>query len=136
MLDATEDSNQNATDSIGKRHNADKGLSKAELMAQSVGVMAAGYETTSVLLHFALYHIAMLPEVQGKLHEEVDAVVGASVSHHVLFLYGCCLGAHHVRAHHQYAVSEPSDLRNTALLSARSSVIDLQPAPLAQENCL
>jgi cytochrome P450 len=80
MLDATEDSPINGT-SGGDRHSlGTKGLTKIELLSQSVGIMAAGYETTGVLLNFALYHIAKLPEIQERLHAEIDEVVGDSVS--------------------------------------------------------
>ncbi|XP_012878861.1 PREDICTED: cytochrome P450 3A13 [Dipodomys ordii] len=47
-------------------------LSDLELAAQSIIFIFAGYETTSLTLSFAMYLLALHPDVQKKLQEEVD----------------------------------------------------------------
>ena len=57
--------------------NADtrgKGLSDDEIAAQSIGFLQAGSDTTSVTLSLACFYIAANPEVQEKLHHEIDSV--------------------------------------------------------------
>ena len=51
-----------------------KKLSDAEVLAQSVIFLIAGYETSSNTLSFTCYHLAMHPQVQEKLQEEIDSV--------------------------------------------------------------
>ena len=48
-----------------------KGLEKGEIIADSVGFMLAGYETTSTALTFATYLLAANPEVQERLANEI-----------------------------------------------------------------
>ena len=48
-----------------------KGLEKGEIIADSVGFMLAGYETTSTALAFATYLLATNPEVQERLANEI-----------------------------------------------------------------
>ncbi|XP_027383512.1 cytochrome P450 3A24-like isoform X2 [Bos indicus x Bos taurus] len=50
-----------------------KALSDQELMAQSIIFIFGGYETTSTSLSFIIYELATHPDVQQKLHEEIDA---------------------------------------------------------------
>lgn len=80
MLDIAQDAGNNGTDESNTVLHGTKGLTKLEVLAQSVIFMEAGYETTGNLMHFALYHVASLPEVQERLREEIDSVVGDSVS--------------------------------------------------------
>ena len=57
--------------------NADtrgKGLSDDEIAAQSIGFLQAGSDTTSVTLSLTCFFIAANPEVQEKLHQEVDSM--------------------------------------------------------------
>ena len=57
--------------------NADtrgKGLSDDEIAAQSIGFLQAGSDTTSVTLSLACFFIAANPEVQEKLHQEIDCM--------------------------------------------------------------
>ena len=57
--------------------NADirgKGLSDDEIAAQSIGFLQAGSDTTSVTLSLACFFIAANPEVQEKLHQEIDGI--------------------------------------------------------------
>ena len=48
-----------------------EGLEKGEIIADSVGFMLAGYETTSTVLAFATYLLAANPEVQERLANEI-----------------------------------------------------------------
>ena len=48
-----------------------EGLEKGEIIADSVGFMLAGYETTSTVLAFATYLLATHPEVQERLANEI-----------------------------------------------------------------
>ncbi|CAL1296480.1 unnamed protein product [Larinioides sclopetarius] len=52
-----------------------KSLSADELVAQSVIFFTAGYDTTSSTLSFATYQLALNPEIQDELREEVDRVL-------------------------------------------------------------
>lgn len=51
-----------------------KGLSDDEIAAQSIGFLLAGSDTTSVTLGLTCFYIAANPEVQEKLHQEIDSV--------------------------------------------------------------
>ena len=55
-----------ASDSEGQ-----KGLEKGEIIADCIGFMLAGYETTSTTLAFATYLQAANPEAQGRLANEI-----------------------------------------------------------------
>ena len=48
-----------------------KGLEKGEIVADSVGFILAGYETTSTALNFATYLLATNPEAQERLANEI-----------------------------------------------------------------
>ena len=48
-----------------------EGLEKGEIIADCVGFIFAGYETTSTTLAFATYLLAIHPEVQEKLANEI-----------------------------------------------------------------
>lgn len=50
-------------------------LTLDELCAQAFGFFIAAYETTSSMLTYILYHVARSPEVQGRLHRELDQVL-------------------------------------------------------------
>lgn len=51
-----------------------KKLSDNEIIAQSMVFLFAGHETTSTVLSFACYHLAVSPEIQEKLQQEIDSV--------------------------------------------------------------
>lgn len=51
-----------------------KRLSDAEVLAQSVIFLIAGYETSSNTLGFVSYFLATNLDVQEKLQEEIDSV--------------------------------------------------------------
>ena len=64
-------------------HNLDeKGLSPEELEAQSLLLFLAGYETTASTLAFLAYCLAINPECQKKLVNEIDETLEHSVSIH------------------------------------------------------
>ncbi|XP_036031910.1 cytochrome P450 3A13-like [Onychomys torridus] len=52
-----------------------KPLSDLEILAQSITFFFAGYETTSAALSFITYLLAIHPNVQKKLQQEIDAVL-------------------------------------------------------------
>ncbi|KAM4631555.1 cytochrome P450 3A24-like [Discoglossus pictus] len=52
-----------------------KELSDTEIMAQALTFILAGYESTSTTLMFVAYNLAMHPDVQSKLQEEIDTVL-------------------------------------------------------------
>ena len=49
-----------------------EGLEEGEIVADSVGFMLAGYETTSTTLTFATYLLAANPEAQERLANEIQ----------------------------------------------------------------
>ena len=72
MIDATDSETQ-------------KGLEKGEIVADSVGFMLAGYETTSTTLAFTTYLLAINPAVQERLANEIQEYFEenpVSVNHH------------------------------------------------------
>ena len=52
----------------GPRHK----LSNKEIVDISVGLMVAGYDTTSSTLSFTSYLLALHPDIQEKLQSEID----------------------------------------------------------------
>ncbi|XP_041062136.1 cytochrome P450 3A30-like [Carcharodon carcharias] len=52
--------------------STNKALTDTELLAQSLTLIIAGYDTTSSTLSFAAYNLAMHPDVQKKLQQEID----------------------------------------------------------------
>ncbi|XP_047000419.1 cytochrome P450 6k1-like [Schistocerca americana] len=52
--------------------NSNWKLSDGDLAAQAVLFFAAGFETSSTTMSYALYELALNPEVQRRLHQEVD----------------------------------------------------------------
>ena len=49
-------------------------LTDNEVIAQSLGFLIAGYETSSITLGIICYHLVLYPEVQDKVQEELDRV--------------------------------------------------------------
>lgn len=48
------------------------GVPKQEIIGQSIQFFAAGFDTSSVLLQFMAYELALHPNVQEKLQKEID----------------------------------------------------------------
>jgi cytochrome P450 len=57
-----------------------KGLTMSELLGNIYLINVAGHDTTSNSLAYAIVHLAMCPDVQDWLSEEVHAVIGDSSS--------------------------------------------------------
>ncbi|KAH7694215.1 cyp3a90-like protein [Aphelenchoides avenae] len=49
-----------------------------ELLAQCFVLLIAGYDSTGNTMHFILYHLAKLPDLQRKAQQEIEDVVGDS----------------------------------------------------------
>ena len=49
-------------------------LTDTEVMAQNMIFLLAGYETSSVTLGLTTYHLALYPEIQDKVQEEIDRI--------------------------------------------------------------
>lgn len=54
-------------------------LTKIETMSQLLTFLVAGYETTATTIHFVLYLLAVHPEVQDKVADEISKVIGETV---------------------------------------------------------
>ncbi|XP_054160973.1 uncharacterized protein LOC128959051 [Oppia nitens] len=52
-----------------------KQLTENEMLAQSVVVLLAGYETTATTLSFCTYELALNQDIQQKLYEEVKTII-------------------------------------------------------------
>ena len=48
-------------------------MSDEEVVANSIGLLLAGNETTAITLSFASYELALNPDTQEKLQSEIDA---------------------------------------------------------------
>ena len=59
---------QSTESDAGQKHK----LSNKEIVDISVGLMVAGYDTTSSTLSFTSYLLALHPEIQEKLQSEID----------------------------------------------------------------
>jgi cytochrome P450 len=59
-----------------------QGLSDAEISDQVVGFFAAGVESTATVLSWALHLLSQHPDLEGRLHAELDAVLGAAPPAH------------------------------------------------------
>ena len=55
------------------------GLTTDEVLAQSLLFFLAGYDTTANGLSFLMYNLALNPDIQEKLHEEIMNVAGEKV---------------------------------------------------------
>ncbi|KAL3832686.1 hypothetical protein ACJMK2_024307, partial [Sinanodonta woodiana] len=65
-----EDNRESGSQSSSKR------LDMGEILGQAFIFFIAGYDTTATLLTFFLYAMAVHPEIQEKLTEELDSVLG------------------------------------------------------------
>ena len=51
-------------------------ITEEEIFGNAVLFFSAGYETTATTLHYLAYLLAIHPEIQDKVHTEIDDVVG------------------------------------------------------------
>ncbi|KAK2533700.1 cytochrome P450 3A21 [Columba guinea] len=61
--------------SSNKENHSNKALTDTELLAQAIIFIFAGYEPTSNTLSYLAYELALHPDVQQKLLEEIDTVL-------------------------------------------------------------
>ena len=74
------------------------GLETGEIVADVVGFLFAGHETTSVALTFATYLLAKNPEVQEKLANEIHEYFDENTVCDVVRMYLCvCMCITYVR---------------------------------------
>ena len=57
-----------------------KGLTEEEIMAQSIVFLLAGYETTAATLTFCTYYLALNPDAQDEIYEELLENLPAEVN--------------------------------------------------------
>jgi len=55
------------------------GLTEKEIMAQTLLFLLAGYDTTANTLGFLFYNLALNQDVQDKVFEEINSVLGDQV---------------------------------------------------------
>jgi cytochrome P450/NADPH-cytochrome P450 reductase len=66
----------------GKDRATGKHLPDDNICNQLITFLIAGHETTSGLLSYAIYYLMTNPDIERKLIEEVDAVLGRDFSYH------------------------------------------------------
>ena len=85
MLDAVKgelstDHNDNEDEqldvSINHKSSTKPELDELTIVATAIVILVAGYDTTGTTLSFALYELAKNPELQERLHAELEEVVG------------------------------------------------------------
>lgn len=62
-------------ETIIKANESQKTLTEDEIAAQTFVFFAAGFETSSSTLSFCLYELAKNPEIQRRVHDEIDRVL-------------------------------------------------------------
>jgi hypothetical protein len=74
-------------------------MSDEEVVANSIGFLFAGNETTAITLSFTSYELALNPDIQEKLQSEIDAYYEdkpvsyyRSKAHRRLMLIPCYMG--------------------------------------------
>ncbi|XP_060116485.1 cytochrome P450 3A21-like [Heteronotia binoei] len=72
MIDSQKTSNANGSNGVAA---SNKALTDPEILAQAIIFIFAGYEATSNILGFLAYELAIHPDVQQKLQEEIDSAL-------------------------------------------------------------
>ena len=76
MIDATGEDREEDGESKDMDAQASKNkgkLTDKEVVAQAVGMLMAGYETTANALAYTSYLLALNPDIQEKLQSEIDS---------------------------------------------------------------
>ena len=75
MIDATgEEREDEDTDTTqGQAYRNEGKLADKEVVAQAIGILLAGYETTANALAYTSYLLALYPDIQDKLQSEIDS---------------------------------------------------------------
>ncbi|XP_064613083.1 cytochrome P450 3A29-like [Liolophura sinensis] len=82
MIDARADDIDKSEDKVDAKYlennikHQRKGLTEAEIMAQSFIFLVAGYATTAGTMSLLAYNLALHPECQGQVIEEIDSEIG------------------------------------------------------------
>ena len=63
------------------------GLTHMQILANSILFFVAAYDTTTTTLMFILYNLALNPDCQDRVAEEVDSVMGENVCFLFLLLF-------------------------------------------------
>ncbi len=59
-------------------------MNDKEILGQALVFLVAGYETTSVLMSFFFYVMAIEPVIQEKVYEEIRQVLGDEITYEKL----------------------------------------------------
>merc|ERR1711994_273054 len=85
MLDAIKGDLEHDTEELEQfekdaklNHHSKQTFDELVIVATAIVLLVAGYDTTGTTLGFACYYLAKNPDVQEKLREEVDDIVGDS----------------------------------------------------------
>ena len=60
-------------------------LTDEEIIAQTIVILAAGFETTGSTLAFTVYYLALHPEIQAKLRQEIEEATRSHSGHALTF---------------------------------------------------
>ncbi|XP_075895311.1 cytochrome P450 2J2-like [Nelusetta ayraudi] len=63
---------------MGEKEDPDSGFEMANLSICTMDLFGAGTETTSTTLNWGLLYMISYPQIQEKIHAEIDAVIGSS----------------------------------------------------------
>lgn len=77
----------NTADTKAKWQNLKKTLSNSEIVSQAIVFLLAGSETTATTLTYVAYLMAMHPDVQNKLYNEIEDAFREHVSLSIKFLF-------------------------------------------------
>ncbi|GFY67265.1 cytochrome P450 4V2 [Trichonephila inaurata madagascariensis] len=70
-------------DMLLELHFETQELSEEDICEEVNTFVSAGYETVSLTMTWALYLIGLYPDVQAKIHEELDRIFGSDVDRYV-----------------------------------------------------
>ncbi|XP_015284767.1 PREDICTED: cytochrome P450 3A19-like [Gekko japonicus] len=72
MIDSQKSNTTNGSNGVA---HSNKALTDSEILAQAIIFIFAGYEATSNILGYLAYELAIHPDVQQKLQEEIDSAL-------------------------------------------------------------